>query len=293
MGQSDIVTVVVPFGGALADLRTQLLALRRAAARVEPGSVELVVSCNRVGGARQVEALIAELRMSEYARAADSSAVVGPGHARNAGAACARGAHLLFCDADDEVDEDWISSMRHHLAESELVAGALRFGRLNSPAVSAWRERQSPAIGSGKFHHLPFAPAANLGITRGLFLRIGGFDEELRVGEDVDLCWRAQYLGARLAFAEDAVVQYRLKRSLRSTLTWAASYGRGDAALLQKHRPHGARRTVKDSLRAVAGVLVLSGLAVLRPDERPRLAYSAGMLWGRVVGSVRLRTWAI
>jgi GT2 family glycosyltransferase len=53
-------------------------------------------------------------------------------------------------------------------------------------------------------------PSACLLIRTGLFRTLGGFDEEIgHRGEEVDFCWRAQLLGARIMVVPNARVRHR------------------------------------------------------------------------------------
>ena len=53
-------------------------------------------------------------------------------------------------------------------------------------------------------------PTACVLINSGLFRTLGGFDEAItHRGEDVDFCWRAHLLGARVMVVPDAVVRHR------------------------------------------------------------------------------------
>ncbi len=55
-------------------------------------------------------------------------------------------------------------------------------------------------------------PSAVLLIRRTLFMTLGGFDAAVTfVGEDIDLCWRAQMAGARVMIAGGAVVRHRAR----------------------------------------------------------------------------------
>lgn len=54
-----------------------------------------------------------------------------------------------------------------------------------------------------------FIPGACTLVRSDLFAELGGFDEEISyLGEDLDICWRAQVAGARVMVAPDAVVRH-------------------------------------------------------------------------------------
>jgi glycosyltransferase involved in cell wall biosynthesis len=122
--------------------------------------------------------------------------------ARNKGVAVAKGDLVLFCDADDVVDKRWIQSMATALADADVVGGFLKLD-VDTPAVAA-----GPFFG-----FLPAAPTANLGVRKGAFEAVGGFDGLMRSGGDWAFCWRAQVQGFRFGFGPEAVVLYRRRKT--------------------------------------------------------------------------------
>src|SRR3712207_617882 len=132
----------------------------------------------------------------------------GPAFARNVGAAHSTARWLAFVDGDDEVAADWLPAMVAGLRRHDLVAGRFEARRLNSP--SALRSRQLDQ--DTELQHSPFglplphAGGGNLGVSRAVFDKVGGFDDQLRCLEDTDFCWRVQLAGHPLVFWPDAVV---------------------------------------------------------------------------------------
>lgn len=223
-------SVVVPALDAAGTLEAQLRALARQQADV---SWELLICDNgSTDGtaelARRWQGAIPGLRVVDASRRRGAAA------ARNAGAAVARGSLLLFCDADDEVGDGWLSSMVEALGSSEAVAGARRYDRLNA-------ERFGPDDWTAPLFRLPFGPplpaasSNNLGVRRAVFDEVGGFDESLRTGEDVDLCWRLQLAGHRLTGEPRAVVDVRRRSGVVGVFRQSYGYGLGDAVLARKH----------------------------------------------------------
>ena len=131
---------------------------------------------------------------------------VGPGAARNAGAAVATGDVLAFTDADCAPEPGWLESGLEAMHAADLVQGAVA----PSPeaAIGPWDRTIRVSAPHGLFE------TANLLVRRDLFERLGGFEPWLaphngkELGEDVWLGWRARRAGARVAFAADALVHH-------------------------------------------------------------------------------------
>ncbi|MGW8481871.1 glycosyltransferase [Microbacterium sp. NPDC055903] len=290
-----LISVVIPYGGGDSNMLCEQVGAVAASARASHGAgatVEVVISCNREDVVAPTRMALSERDHHIPLRIIDSSRFPGPSFARNAGAAASSGALVLFCDADDVVDYQWIPRMTRALQSAPVAIGLLDFAELNAPSDFWWRQRATPGPGT-KFSHLPFGVSANIGFERQLFEALGGFDVELTVGEDVDICWRAQYMGAELIYVNEAKVHYRLRRRPMDQLRQAYDYGKGDAMLMRRHRPHGAERSVGEGVRAIAATAVLSAASLFVPRYRSKARYRAGHLAGRVVGSVRCRTWVV
>ena len=125
----------------------------------------------------------------------------GPGAARDAGVAAARGDVLAFTDADCVPEPGWLRAGLAALERAELVQGAVAPERTPGPydrTVSVQRLS-------------PLWEAANVFVTRAAF---PGFSGGLHprngkeLGEDVLMGWRAVRSGARVAYAPEARVRH-------------------------------------------------------------------------------------
>ena len=238
MRRPGLVSVVVPVLDERDGLEAQLHAL---AAQEASWPFEVVVADNGSGdGSRELA--------EEWAAAGERRAVVdasrrrGPGAARNAGAEHARGDLLAFCDADDVVAPGWIEAIAAAAADADLVAGRISEARLNGPLPRAWHGRPPQAAPPRALGFLPFASGSNCAMWADWFEHLGGFDDRLMAGEDIDLSWRAQLDGVRLAFAPDAVVERRYRAGLPALARQHYRYGRAYAGLYTRFRHRGLRR---------------------------------------------------
>lgn len=284
---SKSVSVVIPFGEGLDLLDRQL---RQLADQEYSAAFEILISCNVQVLTPQQLGILTPL--GSNVRVVDATAAPGPSYARNVGWRSALGDYVLFCDADDEVDRRWISSMYSALEVSPLVGGRLRYGRINPPYLSSWH-KQLQEKPSRKFGHLSFVPSCNLGVRKSVLRELAGFNPEFTHGEDIDFCWRAQYYGYQLGFTSDAIIDYRLRGDAVSLLKQYFRYGVSDAKLLRAHKIYGARRAVQDTIKDFAAVVYSIACAPLSKARRLKMAARLGNLAGRVYGSSTYRIWAI
>jgi mycofactocin system glycosyltransferase len=203
---------------------------------------------------------------------------LGPAGARNAGARETNSDLLAFLDSDCLAEPGWLEGLLPELADPEVAAVG---GRILAASQRSWLERyeavRSPldlggawaAAGPGR--PVPYLVTANLIVRRADFEAAGGFDERLRFGEDVELCWRLHRAGRRLVYQPAGRVRHRHRGGVRAFVETRASYARSEAALLARH-PEGERWLAFSAGWAAA---VLGGVGALL--GRPRLL-AAGLL---------------
>lgn len=225
-------SIVIACLNAEATLGVQLEALTRQNC---PVPWEVLVSDNgSTDGSRELAASYAD-RLPGL-RVIDASAQRGAGPARNLGVREARGRWVAFCDADDEVADDWVASMAGALAENRFVAGTFESYKLNAKRVLRSRpmEQQDElqSTGGGPDAH---AGAGNMGIHRADFLRVGGFDPAIPWLEDTDFCWRVQKAGIPLVYRREIVVHVRLRHTYRAMFVQGWQYGLAQALLERRY----------------------------------------------------------
>ena len=220
--QRDSVSVVVPFRGSAGEAQAALGRLR--GLRLCP-SDELVVADNSddacliaaVGADRPVRAVRAAGERSSY-------------HARNAGAAAARGDWLLFLDADCRPEPGLLDT---YLGEEPgagvgALAGQILGDSEQASLLSRYVEsRRFFRQDAGFLAEAGIAATGNLMIRRAAFEQVGGFVEGIRSGGDVELCRRLRAAGWVIEVRERAIVRHHHRDSLPSLLTAIARYGAG------------------------------------------------------------------
>ncbi|NTV38904.1 MAG: glycosyltransferase [Demequinaceae bacterium] len=232
----------------------------------------------------------------------DASARRGAGAARNTGASVARAPLLAFCDADDVVADDWLLRMQRALQHATVVAGAGETALLNPPGQASVSWSVDTVITKPYWPEYPAAASSNLGVRAVAFAEVGGFDESLRTGEDIDLCWRIQLAGGTLSRQPEVVVHIRKRVGLLPVFRQAYGYAAGDrqlkhkfARLIECYRPaEEASPAVVQNLPSAADAAappsrrgMLERLArILRPAGMADAAWRIGGWFGTRVGGV-------
>ncbi len=265
-----------------------------AAPPLDPGTVDVVVPCRDHGPLlpRLVERLAdigpatitivddgsgAPLpHLGDSVRVVRHTTALGPGAARNRGAAEGTAAWLLFVDADIELLDGWwpplasaATSWPHPAGVAPRVLGADRGDR---PAIVRPRSR------------VPFTPGAALLVQRSAFDEVGGFATDLVGGEDVDLVWRLIDDGHLVAYEPASVVRHPEQATLRARLRQQVSYGASQAALAVRH-PAKVRSTEMSPWSVAIWALALGS---------PRARMASAALWAVSAArfAVELRTWS-
>lgn len=169
----------------------------------------------------------------------------GPAAARNTGLQRCRTDFVAFLDSDVEPRRGWLESLLGHFCDPAVALAAPRIVALDSacagsPLARYEAERSALDLGEREAPVLPYStvsyvPSAAIVCRRSAVERIGGFDESLASGEDVDLCWRLLEDGVRLRYEPIALVAHQHRHTLREWLSRRAFYGSSAAPLSLRH----------------------------------------------------------
>lgn len=270
------VSVVIPAFNCVDVLLEQLEAV--AAQECEQHWEVVVADNGSADGTRQLAERFADSH-SRF-RVIDASRAAGASAARNDGAEAARGAKILFCDADDVVGPDWIQQLAAAL-DREVAVGGWLSTFVSTPGDIDVGGR--PAVASFGTEH--FLISACMGIRRDVFDEVGGFDETWGPGEDIDLSLRLIHLGHRLGRVDDATVFKRVTTAPRAVWKQHFRYGVQRARAAAAFPEFKGPVRLRDVLRKWAWVVAK---LPLRWRDRDVLGPSA-MACGRLVGSIRYR----
>jgi mycofactocin system glycosyltransferase len=291
------VTVVVPVRDRPGELARLLTAVRADAATCD---VPVVVVDDGSVDAPAVARVAAEHR----AHLIRSDVSQGPAAARNTGLRAATTEFVAFLDSDCLPRPGWLAPLVPHLADPRLAVVAPRIAGLRGGPTgpqSAYEELAG-ALDMGErpapvrpLSVVAYVPSAALLARR---TALGdGFDESMRVAEDVDLVWRLTAAGWRVRYEPRAVVEHEHPVRTADWLRRRTFYGTGAALLAARHGSAVAPLVIAPTSAAVwvlavaggrpgrvaaAGLLALDTARLARrlaaPAARPDVVLAAGLV---------------
>ena len=281
-----LVSVTVPVLDAEDYVGEQMAAL---CAQTYRGAWEVVVVDNGCND-RSIDIVRSFASRLPSLRVVESSTRRNLNHARNAGAAAARGDLLCFCDADDVATPGWLEALVAAAGGADIVGGPLDEESLNSGRTLAWHAPSRLTNLPLAYRFLPYAPGGNCAVWTDVARRLR-WDEHFTFGNaDVEFCWRAQLGGYTLAFADDAVVQRRFQDGAYAMARRYFDYGRPGPLLYRRFRAVGMpRSSQREAFSAWVWLVRRAPRAVLSWQFRGGWLRRAGMRSGRLVGSIRHR----
>lgn len=214
----------------------------------------------------------------------------GPAAARNTGLAACGSSLVAFLDSDVVPRRGWLEALLGHFCDPAVALVAPRIVGLQQAdnlvaryeAVRSSLDlglREAPVVPYGT---VSYVPSAAIICRRAVLTEVGGFDETLKSGEDVDLCWRFIEAGARLRYEPIALVAHDHRTDLRDWLVRKSFYGESAAPLSLRH-PGKTAPLVISGWTLVLWILLAmgSGIGYLAS------IVVAGVTGGRIVKSLR------
>ncbi|MCK0173706.1 MULTISPECIES: mycofactocin biosynthesis glycosyltransferase MftF [Mycobacteriaceae] len=168
---------------------------------------------------------------------------LGPAAARNIGARACTTDFIAFLDSDVVPRRGWLEALLGHFCDPAVALVAPRIVGLEPAGNLVARyeavrssldlgQREAPVVPYGP---VSYVPSAAIICRRRVLEEVGGFDESLRSGEDVDLCWRFVEAGQRLRYEPIALVAHEHRTGLREWFVRKAFYGESAAPLSVRH----------------------------------------------------------
>jgi mycofactocin system glycosyltransferase len=167
----------------------------------------------------------------------------GPAIARNIGAEKASGDILAFLDADCIAGERWLKEIVPFFLANRIgavggyVKGYYQKGCLDRyEATASSLNMGTRILLEGKSGATFYVPTANMLVRLDNFMSIGGFRAGMRIGEDVDFCWRLRDLGQTMLYVPFGRVAHKHRHRLDKILLRRTQYGMSEAILYRLHR---------------------------------------------------------
>ena len=206
----------------------------------------------------------------------------GPAAARNTGLAVCATDFVAFLDSDVVPRRGWLEALLGHFCDPAVALVAPRIVNLAQPDSLVARyeavrssldlgQREAPVVPYGT---VSYVPSAAIICRRSVLNEVGGFDETMKSGEDVDLCWRFVEAGARLRYEPIAMVAHEHRTQLREWFARRAFYGESAAPLSVRH-PGKTAPLVISGWTLVVWMLLTMGSA---------LGYLASMVVATITG---------
>ncbi|MFD7877406.1 mycofactocin biosynthesis glycosyltransferase MftF [Streptomyces sp. NPDC059766] len=170
---------------------------------------------------------------------------VGPAAARNAGLREVTTGHVAFVDSDIVLPPETVPTLLRHFADPAVVMAVPRITALTTEVTRGWisryeRTRSSLDLGPDPASVRPgtpvsWVPSACIVARTDELLAAGGFDDTMRVGEDVDLCWRLLADGHRIRYEPAVHAAHEHRVRLAAWLGRKTDYGTGAHPLAIRH----------------------------------------------------------
>ena len=193
----------------------------------------------------------------------------GPAAARNTGLAACTTDFVAFLDSDVAPRRGWLEALLGHFCDPTVALVAPRIvGLAHSENVVARYEavHSSLDLGQREAPVLPhstvsYVPSAAIICRRSAMRDVGGFDETMRSGEDVDLCWRLIETGRAAALRADRARCPRSPHRVAGLAGTKAFYG-GSAAPLSVRHPDKTAPVVISGWALTAWILMALGTSL-------------------------------
>ena len=166
----------------------------------------------------------------------------GPGAARNTGLAHVNTPFVAFVDDDAIVTEEKIRLLAAQMNDQRVVLVAPRINSSENGRLTGEYEAHHSPLMLGEhpavirpLSRVSYVPAAVIVCRTETIRNAGGFDEEMRLGEDVDLVWRLAAQGNLCRYEPTILCEHETRMTVREFVRQRFGYGTSAAALSKRH----------------------------------------------------------
>jgi mycofactocin system glycosyltransferase len=188
-------------------------------------------------------------------------------YCRNLAAHRAKGDILAFLDSDCVAGSLWLKELVPAFNDPSTGAvGGLVDSYFNEKGLDRYEQVKS-SLNMGSWpkssredNHFFYLPTCNLLVRNGPFFEVGGFRDDMVVGEDVDFCWRLQDQGHHVEYRPVGRIFHKHRNKLRQFCTRRFDYGTSEP-LLQRSHPRRIKQFVISPVAFIFWALVLLSIA--------------------------------
>lgn len=169
----------------------------------------------------------------------------GVSAARNLGMQMAKGQIFVFVDDDCLFEKKWLKRLLNPFIPSKVgaVGGLDRaphdatlfskcIGHLFTTFIGTGGLRGGDMMRVGRY----YPKGCNMAVLREVIDKVGGFDERLTPGEEIELGYRIEKAGYKIMFIPDAFVWHKRKIEIKTFLQKMYKIGYTRVVLARKHR---------------------------------------------------------
>ena len=175
----------------------------------------------------------------------------GASYCRNLGAKTAKGEILAFIDSDCLSHPEWLTSLIPAFIKPRVaIVGGYIDSYDHKTLLDRYEKKMSSLTMGEDFkrtginHSFFYVPTCNMLVKKDVFLSVGGFNEDLSVGEDVDFCLRISEQGYDTEYWPMGIVFHKHRNRLRSFSCRRFDYGTSEPLLFRLHRLMPAKKFI-------------------------------------------------
>jgi mycofactocin system glycosyltransferase len=216
----------------------------------------------------------------------------GQSYCRNIGAQQAKGEILAFLDDDCVAGRTWLKDLVPYFEwDSVGAVGGYVDGYSDQSLLDRY-EKEFSRLNLGKYilrgakdRTTFYVPTCNTLVRKKAFVETGGIRETMRLGEDVDFCWRMRDAGWQALYVPSGMVMHKHRNTLGKWLRRRADYGSSEAVLSKLHPQK--RKTLQWRPLAAAAFLGLC-FAIVFLNLIPLIVTGASFVAEATVKALRL-----
>ncbi|MFF5010913.1 mycofactocin biosynthesis glycosyltransferase MftF [Streptomyces phaeochromogenes] len=236
--------------------------------------------------------LVATVAAEHHAKLVPLTVNLGPAGARNAGLRQVTTPYVAFVDSDIVLPPETVPTLLRHFADPRVAMAVPRITGLATTESARWLGRYEHARSSLDLGAHPaavrpgtpvsWAPSACAVARVDVLTELGGFDDRMRVGEDVDLCWRMVRTGRRIRYEPSVEAAHEHRVGLTDWFLRKAVYGTGAHPLAERHP-----QSIAPAVLAPWSAALLLALLAQRRWSLPVAGSLCAVTTARIAGTLK------